>query len=105
MRLGLCSELSRLWIRLVIKTVLPERLSPVTASQTVAPPANSPRLLTSRSDACAKMGGSQLKLTMGGMPIPIDRFALSLGRQLREVGSNPNFCKWLRHGRNRARQS
>ena len=34
-RLGLWTALSRLWIRLVMKTVLPERLSPVTASQTV----------------------------------------------------------------------
>ena len=65
MRLGLCAELSRLWIRLVIKTVLPERLRPVTASQTVAPPASSPRL--SRSDAWAKIGGSQLKFTMDGI--------------------------------------
>ena len=62
MRLGLCAELKRLWTRLVIKTVLPERLKPVTASQTVAPPASSPRL--SRSDAWAKIGGSQLKFTM-----------------------------------------
>src|SRR5262249_53775300 len=64
MRLGLCAELNRLWIRLVIKTVLPERLKPVTASQTVAPP-SSPRL--SRSDAWAKIGGSQLKFTMDGI--------------------------------------
>src|SRR5262252_8820635 len=62
MRLGLCAELKRLWIKLVIKTVLPERLKPVTASQTVAPPASSPRL--SRSDAWAKIGGSQLKFTI-----------------------------------------
>src|SRR5215510_7359243 len=66
MRLGLCAELKRLWIKLVIKTVLPERLKPVTASQTVAPPAISPRL--SRSDAWAKIGGSQLKFTMDGIP-------------------------------------
>src|SRR6266446_1189802 len=65
MRLGLCAELNRLWIRLVIKTVLPERLKPVTASQTVAPPASSPRL--SRSDAWAKIGDSQLKFTMDGI--------------------------------------
>src|SRR5258708_7354116 len=47
MRLGLCAQLKRLWIRLVMKTVLPERLKPVTASQTGAPPA-SPPLQTER---------------------------------------------------------
>src|ERR1700738_3346631 len=52
-------------MRLVIKTVLPERLSPVTASQTVAPPANSPRLPARRSEACTTIGGSQLKLIIG----------------------------------------
>src|SRR5712691_3961020 len=66
MRLGLCAQLKRLWIRLVANTVLPERLKPVTARQTVALPASSPRL--SRSEACAKIGGSQLKLIMGGIP-------------------------------------
>ena len=66
MRLGLWTALSRLWIRLVVKTVLPERLSPVTASQTVEP-ARSGRLmaLTSRSDAETTMGGNQLMFTMG----------------------------------------
>src|SRR5208337_1503234 len=59
------TALRRLWTRLVIKTVLPERLSPVTASQTVALPASSPRLLARRSDACTRMGGSQLRLIMG----------------------------------------
>src|SRR5262252_2767149 len=71
MRLGLCAELRRLWIKLVMKTVLPERLKPVTASQTVAPPASSPRL--SRSDAWAKIGDSQLKFTMEGISHPLDR--------------------------------
>src|SRR5215469_6929209 len=71
MRLGLCAELKRLWIRLVMKTVLPERLKPVTASQTVAPPASSPRL--SRSDAWAKIGDSQLKFTKEGISHPLDR--------------------------------
>jgi hypothetical protein len=65
MRLGLCSKLSRLWIRLVTKTVLPERLSPVTARETVAPPLNSLTVPASRSDASAKTGGSQLKFIMG----------------------------------------
>jgi hypothetical protein len=54
-----------------MKTVLPERLKPVTASQTVAPPASSPRL--SRSDAWAKIGDSQLKFTMEGISHPLDR--------------------------------
>src|SRR5204863_4782121 len=67
MRLGLCSALSRLWIRLVMKTVLPDRLRPVTASQTVVPPASPLRLLASRSDASAKIGGSQLRLTVEGI--------------------------------------
>src|SRR3954447_25857547 len=48
-----------------MNTVLPERLSPVTASQTVAPPARSLRLPASRSDACTTIGGSQHKFTMG----------------------------------------
>src|SRR5215831_3513409 len=69
MRLGLCAELKRLWIRLVMKTVLPERLKPVTASQTVAPPASSPRL--SRSDAWAKIGDSQLKFTKEDILNPV----------------------------------
>src|SRR6516165_3030926 len=82
MRLGLCAELKRLWIRLVIKTVLPERLKPVTASQTVAPPASSPRL--SRSEAWAKIGGSQLKFTMDGISHPLDHWRLLVrGRQHR----------------------
>jgi hypothetical protein len=67
MRFGLCSALRRLWIRLVMNTVLPERLSPVTASHTVAPPDNSPKVLTRRSEACAKTGGSQLRFTVGGI--------------------------------------
>ena len=50
-----------------MNTVLPERLSPVTASQTVALPASSLRLPTSRSDACATIGGSQLKFIMDGI--------------------------------------
>src|SRR5215467_10245981 len=103
MRLGLCAELKRLWIRLVIKTVLPERLKPVTASQTVAPPAISPRL--SRSDAWAKIGGSQLKFTMDGISHPLDRRPLLLDRRPllvvadsapREVGSKSGFRKWIR---------
>src|SRR5262245_43713507 len=64
-------------MRLVMNTVLPERLSPVTASHTVAPPASSPRLPVSRSDACASNGGSQLRFTgvirlicSRGRPIP-----------------------------------
>src|SRR6201984_3591105 len=65
MRLGLCAQLKRLGIRLLMKTFLPERLKPVTASQTVAPPASSPRL--SRSDAWAKIGDSQLKFTQDGI--------------------------------------
>src|SRR5262249_1950998 len=65
------AELKRLCTRLVMKTVLPERLRPVTASQTVAPPASSPRL--SRSDAWAKIGGSQLKFTMDGISHPLGR--------------------------------
>src|SRR6516162_6556753 len=84
MRLGLCAELKRLWIRLVIKTVLPERLKPVTASQTVAPPAISPRL--SRSDAWAKIGGSQLKFTMDGISHPLDRRPLLVRGQQRTAG-------------------
>src|SRR5262249_16726734 len=71
MRLGLWAELKRLCTRLVMKTVLPERLRPVTASQTVAPPASSPRL--SRADGWAKMGGSQLKFTMDGISHPLGR--------------------------------
>src|SRR5215475_12152953 len=64
-------------MRLVMNTVLPERLSPVTASHTVASPASSPRLPVSRSDACANNGGSQLRFTgvirligSRGQPIP-----------------------------------
>ena len=34
-----------------MKTVLPDRLRPVTANQTVAVPANSLKLLTRRSEA------------------------------------------------------
>src|SRR5262245_405623 len=71
MRLGLCPQLRRLWMRLVTKTVLPERLKPVTASQAVAPPASSPRLLDSRSDAWAKIGGSQPQFITDDIPIPI----------------------------------
>src|SRR5262249_28087562 len=71
MGLGLCAELKRLWTRLVMKTVLPERLRPVTASQTVAPPASSPRL--SPSDGWAETGGSQLKFTMHGISHPLGR--------------------------------
>src|SRR5947209_14500686 len=69
MRLGLCAQLKRLWMRLVTSTVLPERLKPVTARETVALPASSPRL--SRSEACAKIGESQLKFSMDGIPNPI----------------------------------
>src|SRR5262245_18286223 len=71
MRLGLCAELTSLWIKLVMKTVLQERLRPDTASQTVAPPASSLRL--SRSDAWAKTGGSQLKFMMDGISHSLDR--------------------------------
>ena len=49
MRLGLWTALSRLWIRLVMNTVLPERLSPVTARLTVEPCAMSARLAASES--------------------------------------------------------
>ncbi len=61
MRLGLWTALSRLWMRLVVKTVLPDRLSPVTASQTVEPD-RSGRLIAfaSRSDAVTTAGGNQL---------------------------------------------
>src|SRR5439155_10916460 len=69
MRLGLCAQLKRLWMRLVSSTVLPERLKPVTAREPVAQPASSPRL--SRSEACAKIGESQLKFSMDGIPNPI----------------------------------
>src|SRR5437660_10400643 len=69
MRLGLCAQLKRLWMRLVTSTVLPERLKPVTARETAALPASSPRL--SRSEACAKIGESQLKFSMDGIPNPI----------------------------------
>src|SRR5260370_97894 len=79
MRLGLCAQLKRLWIRLVMKTVLPERLKPVTASQTVAPPASSPRL--SRSDAWAKIGDSQLKFTKDGITNPIAQFSCRRPRE------------------------
>src|SRR5262245_39174692 len=95
MRLGLCAELKRLWIRLVIKTVLPERLKPVTASQTVAPPAISPRL--SRSDAWAKIGGSQLKFTKEDILNPMaPPRTLARDRQHREVGLKSGFRKWIR---------
>ena len=59
MRLGLWTALSRLWIRLVMNTVLPERLSPVTASSTVEPCAMSARLAASDSqpDALATIRG------------------------------------------------
>ena len=49
MRFGLWIALSRLWIRLVMNTVLPERLSPVTARLTVEPCAMSARLAASES--------------------------------------------------------
>src|SRR6201984_1662457 len=81
MRLGLCAQLKRLWIRLVMKTVLPERLKPVTASQTVAPPASSPRLR--RSGAWAKIGDRQLKVTKDGITNPIAQFSC---RRPRESG-------------------
>src|SRR5215831_15806624 len=98
MRLGLCAELKRLWTRLVMKTVLPERLRPVTASQTVAPPASSPKL--SRSDAWAKIGGSQLKFTMDGISHPLGRHGSrhnAFRREPtapREVGLKSGFRKW-----------
>src|SRR5262245_14107316 len=83
MGLGLCRAVTRLWIRLVMKTVLPERLRPVTASQTAEPPASPLRLLASRSDASAKIGGSQLRLTGDG--IRSIRFRLA-GASIRHVG-------------------
>src|SRR3954470_20491242 len=60
-RLGLCSALNRLWTRLVMKTVLPERLRPVAASHTVEPPASSVRLVASAThpNASDTMGESQ----------------------------------------------
>ena len=59
MRLGLWIALRRLWIRLVMNTVLPERLSPVTARLTVEPCAMSARFAASESqpDALATIGG------------------------------------------------
>src|SRR5262249_51934399 len=59
-------------MRLVMNTVLPERLSPVTASHTMASPASSPRLPVSRSDACAHNGGGQRKCS-GGIRWPSSR--------------------------------
>ena len=90
MRLGLCSELSRLWIRLVVKTVLPERLSPVTASQTVEPLASSVRLMAfnSRSDVSTTMGGNQRIFTMA-----IDLRARAVRPQ---VGAEDRLRKWTR---------
>src|SRR6516164_5126917 len=94
MRLGLCAQLKRLWIRLVMKTVLPERLKPVTASQTVAPPASSPRL--SRSDAWAKIGDSQLKFTKEDILNPRAPQHSRAGPAHREVGLKSGFRKWSR---------
>ena len=94
MRLGLCAQLKRLWIRLVMKTVLPERLKPVTASQTVAPPASSPRL--SRSDAWAKIGDSQLKFTKEDILNPMVPPHSRVGPAHREVGLKSGFRKWIR---------
>src|SRR5262245_63164963 len=66
MRFGLCRALSRLWIRLVVKTVLPERLSPVTASHTVEPAVRSARLKArnSRSEVSTTIGGTHLIFTL-----------------------------------------
>ena len=79
MRFGLCTALSRLWIRLVMKTVLPERLRPVTARLTVAPWTRSARLVTSlnQPDALATNGESQ------------SVFAIAVGL-LRRSGTDPN---------------
>src|SRR5262245_57717046 len=97
MRLGLWAELKRLCTRLVMKTVLPERLRPVTASQTVAPPASSPRL--SRSDAWAKIGDSQLKFTKEDILNPLNSPLCPrthVGPAHREVGLKSGFRKWNR---------
>src|SRR5262249_23473481 len=105
MPLGLCAHLKRFWIKVVIKTVWPERLKPVTASQTVAPPASSPRL--SRSDAWAKIGGSQLKFTIEDILNPLRSpwrpRILAWDRQPREVGLKSGFRKWNRKADGAAR--
>src|SRR3954452_11807209 len=82
-------------MRLVMNTVLPDRLSPVTASQTVAVPANSLRLLTRRSDACAKIGGNQLKFTMAVMGL---RRAL-LPTHWHPTWARIRTCAWAKRGR------
>ena len=79
-----------------MKTVLPERLRPVTASHTVEP-ARSGRLiaLASRSDASTTTGGSQLMFTMGiGLdgPLPAGRAMRSAARM--QVGVNGGGRKW-----------
>jgi hypothetical protein len=50
-RCGWCSALSRLCTRLVMKTVLPARLKPVTASEAVEPLAISARSATLESQS------------------------------------------------------
>ena len=69
MRSGVWTALRRLWIRLVMNTVLPDRLRPVTARLTVEPWARSARLEISDSqpDALASNGLSHGKFGSGGM--------------------------------------
>jgi hypothetical protein len=76
MRLGLCAELKRLWIKLVMKTVLPERLNlgELAGGATVWLAVTG----LSRSDAWAKIGDSQLKFTMEGISHPLDRHGSSI---------------------------
>ena len=71
-----------------MKMVLPERLNPVTASQTVLAPASSPKLLASRSDASAKMGGSQLRFSMGNFASGAMAPEMGAGCALRKVDGN-----------------
>src|SRR5258705_6272508 len=81
--------LSTLWIRLVMNTVLPERLRPVTARLTVEPCAMSARFTASEShpDALATYGEYQ--------------GASVIGSGLESVGSleyGPGPAKWKRRG-------
>src|SRR5262249_27073691 len=94
MRLGLCAQLNRLWIRLVTKTVLPERLKPVTASQTVALLARSPKLPDTRSDAWTKIGGSQPQFIIGDISDPIFVLSSTVSPPSRNVRDNrsPEWC-------------
>src|SRR5437660_388984 len=97
MRAGLWSELRRLWIKLVMKTVLPERLRPVTASQTVRLSSNSVRssAFASQLAASATAGGSQLALGIR-YPAHACRWAESGSRQAPpQVGQ---AALWLANG-------